>query len=76
MFMKSGYCYSDVKSFVPEVISMALVALWFSFNKNPHLKEIREKRKRIIKEIVALPQKFSHILSDKLLQEKYEQISE
>jgi hypothetical protein len=31
MFMKSGFCYSDVKSFVPEVISMALVALWFSY---------------------------------------------
>lgn len=30
MYMKSGFCYSDVKSFIPEVISMGLVALWFS----------------------------------------------
>ena len=72
MFMKSGYCYSDVKSFVPEVISMALVALWFSFNKNPHVKEIKEKRRDIVNEILALPEKFKHILSDKPLQEKYE----
>ena len=71
MFMKSGYCYSDVKSFVPEVISMALVALWFSFNKNPHVKEIKEKRRDIVNEILALTEKFRHILSDKPLQEKY-----
>lgn len=31
--MKSGFCYSDVKTFIPEVIAMALVALWFSCNK-------------------------------------------
>jgi len=28
--MKAGYCYCDVKSFIPEVVCMALVALWFS----------------------------------------------
>lgn len=31
MYMKSGFCYSDVKSFIPEVISMALVGIWFSW---------------------------------------------
>jgi hypothetical protein len=40
--MKSGFCYSDVKSFIPEVIAMALVALWFSGHKNANLdKEIK-----------------------------------
>jgi hypothetical protein len=43
--MKSGFCYSDVKSFIPEVISMALVAIWFSGHKNANLdKEIKQRR--------------------------------
>jgi len=59
MYMKSGFCYSDVKSFIPEVISMALVALWFSFNKHANSnKEIKQKRVNLIKEIIALPEKF------------------
>jgi fructoselysine-6-P-deglycase FrlB-like protein len=33
LYMKSGYCYCDIKSFVPSVVCMALVALWFSDNK-------------------------------------------
>jgi hypothetical protein len=45
MYMKSGFCYSDVKSFIPEVISLALVALWFSGQKHGNLdKEIKQKR--------------------------------
>ena len=32
-YMKSGYCYCDIKSFIPQVVSMALVALWFSDHK-------------------------------------------
>ena len=45
MYMKSGFCYSDVKSFIPEVIAMALVALWFSGHKNANLdKEIKKRR--------------------------------
>ena len=31
--MKAGYCYCDIKSFIPEVVCMALVALWFSDHK-------------------------------------------
>lgn len=30
LYTKFGFCYSDFKAFVPQVISMALVALWFS----------------------------------------------
>jgi len=33
MYQKSGHCYSDVKSFIPQVVCMALVALWFSDKK-------------------------------------------
>lgn len=32
-YMKTGYCYCDIKSFIPQVVSMALVALWFSDHK-------------------------------------------
>lgn len=34
MFMKAGYCYCDIKSFIPEVVCMSLVALWFSDHKS------------------------------------------
>lgn len=33
-YMKTGYCYCDIKSFIPQVVSMALVALWFSDHKS------------------------------------------
>lgn len=33
LYQKSGHCYSDVKSFIPQVVCMSLVALWFSDKK-------------------------------------------
>lgn len=33
LYMKSGYCYCDIKSFVPMIVCMTLVALWFSDHK-------------------------------------------
>ena len=30
LYQKSGHCYSDIKVFVPQVICMAMVAIWFS----------------------------------------------
>lgn len=30
IYMKSGHCYSDIKSFIPQIVCLALVALWFS----------------------------------------------
>jgi hypothetical protein len=48
--MKSGFCFSDVKSFIPEVIAMTLVAIWFSGNKNSAQdKAIKAKRAALIK---------------------------
>ena len=35
--MKSGYCYCDIKSFVPQVVCMALVGIWFSDHKSKNL---------------------------------------
>ena len=48
MYMKSGFCYSDVKSFIPEVICLALVALWFSHCKSTAKdKVMRDKREKL-----------------------------
>ena len=51
--MKSSFCYSDVKSFIPEVISLALVSIWFSQHKTAAVinKESKAKREMLIKEI-------------------------
>jgi len=32
-YMKTGFCYSDVKCFIPQILAMALVAIWFSDKK-------------------------------------------
>ena len=54
--MKCGFCYSDVKSFVPMVIAMALVAIWFSDKRTKHRdKSIKEKRINLIKALDELP---------------------
>lgn len=45
LYMKSGFCYSDVKSFVPEVISLALVALWFSGHKSTAVDKVALKKR-------------------------------
>lgn len=36
LYTKTGYCYSDIKSFLPQVVSLVLVAIWFSDNKQQH----------------------------------------
>lgn len=33
LYMKSGFCYSTIKSFIPQVICLSLVGVWFSDNK-------------------------------------------
>jgi hypothetical protein len=54
--MKSGFCYSDVKSYIPEVISLALVSLWFSYAKTTAAdKERKMQREMLVKEIQNLP---------------------
>lgn len=38
MYMKAGYCHSDIKSFMVQVICLSLVALWFSRAKGTSAK--------------------------------------
>jgi len=45
MYQKSGHCYSDFKSFIPQVVCLALVALWFS-SKKLGLEKISYERKK------------------------------
>lgn len=33
LYQKSGHCYSDVKSFIPQVVCLALIGIWFSDKK-------------------------------------------
>ena len=64
MYMKSGFCYSDLKSFIPQVISLAMVALWFSDKKTSVINhEIRERRMNMIREIECLPKNMAQSLS-------------
>ena len=65
MYMKSGFCYSDVKCFIPMVISMALIAIWFSDKTSNYLdKESLEKRKELIKSIEDLPKRIHYNLGE------------
>ena len=64
--MKSGFCYSDVKTFIPEVIAMALVALWFSSNKSHAAdKQIKLLRQSLVQQIEQLPEKLEYLYLDK-----------
>lgn len=48
MYTKFGFCYSDFKAFVPQVISMALTALWFSDAKTTAVDKDRVKQRQIL----------------------------
>ena len=74
--MKSGFCYSDLKCFVPEVLAMALVSIWFSDKKTNVLdKEIIAKRKALIRDIELLPERVNLTLTEPYI-EQYKQIAE
>lgn len=58
LYTKTGYCYSDIKSFLPQVVSLILVAIWFSDNKQQHntsdldqKKRAKEERQQLISDI-------------------------
>ena len=66
--MKSGFCYSDVKCFIPMVISMALIAIWFSDKTSSYVdKESMEKRKQLISSIESLPERIHCNLNEENL---------
>ena len=74
--MKSGFCYSDVKCFVAQVLAMALVSIWFSDKKTTVLdRESRQRRKSLIHDIEMLPERINKTLTDEYL-ELYQQIAE
>ena len=74
--MKTGFCYSDVKCFVPQVLAMALVSIWFSDKKTTILdRETKNRRKALIRDIELLPERVNMTLTDEYL-ELYQQIAE
>lgn len=67
MYMKSGHCYSDIKSFLPQIICLCLVSLWFSDHKmrqaslsTEQKKPIIEMRKSIVADIGYLSLRLKH----------------
>ena len=76
LYMKSGFCYSDVKSFVPMIIAMSLVAIWFSDKRSKHRdKAIKEKRIQLVKAMDELPGRMRMTLGTEYI-ELYKQIGE
>ena len=82
MYQKSGHCYSDVKSFIPQVVALSLVALWFSDKKQnlslqsqSEKKTLVEKRKAIISDIGYLSLRLKHSLQPAYIQ-KYKDIAQ
>ena len=74
--MKSGFCYSDVKSFNAQVLALTLIALWFSDKKTTVLdKDIKKKRKALIKDMEELSARIRPTLEDDYV-ETYKQIAE
>lgn len=75
-YMKSGFCYSDVKCFVPEILAMAIVAIWFSDKKTTVLdKEMKARRKALVRDVELLPERVNMALTDEYV-EMYKAIAE
>jgi len=75
-YMKSGFCYSDLKCFVPEIIAMALVSIWFSDKKTTVIdREMKKRRNALLKDIEMLPERVNMALSDEHI-ETYRNIAE
>ena len=65
LYMKSGFCYSDVKCFVAQVLAMALVSIWFSDKKTNILnKQIKKKRKALVKSIEDVTSRIRMTMED------------
>ena len=75
-YMKSGFCYSDVKSFIPQILAMALVSIWFSDKKTTVLdKDMKNRRKALIRDVEMLPERINMTLTDEYI-ELYKSIAE
>lgn len=77
MYSKCGYCYTDMKTFIPQVVCVALVAIWFSHNKLStqsalgftleEKKAIIEERKKLVHDIGCLSLILKHSLQANFL---------
>lgn len=82
LYQKSGHCYSDVKSFIPQVVCLALIAIWFSDKKqNQSIQstqqraQIQDQRKQLIQDIGYLSLRMKGTLQPSYL-EKYKAIAQ
>lgn len=76
MFIKCGFCYSDVKSFIPQILALALVSVWFSDKRTTVLdKELIQKRRELVQQIDELPEKIRMTFEDDYI-ELYKQIGQ
>ena len=76
LYMKIGFCYSDIKSFIPEVIAMALVSIWFSDKKTTIAdKLMKSRRQALVRDIELLPERIQTTMTETYL-EKYREIAE
>lgn len=67
--MKTGFCYSDVKCFIPQVLAMALVSIWFSDKKTTILdRESKQRRQKLIRDIEMLPERINMTLTDEYME--------
>lgn len=77
MYSKCGYCYTDLKTFIPQVVCLSLVAIWFSHNKftaqaavgftHEERKALLEERKRLVQDIGCLSLILKHSLQASFL---------
>ena len=75
MYMKSGHCYSDIKSFLPQIVCLCLVSLWFSDHKmrqaslsTDQKKPIIDMRKAIVTDIGYLTLRLKHALQPQFIE--------
>ena len=74
--MKSGFCYSDVKCFVAQVLALALIAIWFSDKKTTVLdKNVKVRRKALVSDMEDLTTRIRQTLDDDYI-ELYKKIAD
>ncbi len=81
-YQKSGHCYSDVKSFIPQVVCMTLVSLWFSDKKQSQQiqskgqkQDILQKRKQLVNDLGLLSLRMRQTLQQTNMKQ-YQEIAE
>lgn len=82
LYQKTGHCYSDIKSFIPQIVAVILAALWFSDNKQQQnltdletKKHTTEIRKQLISDIGYLSLRLKHTLQQSFIAQ-YKEIAQ